>query len=314
MKTVKITPRGYCHGVVNAINTISNLDLLSTKKPIYILGMVIHNKQIVDALSNNDLITLHDESLTRLELLDQIEKGTVIFTAHGVSPQVYKKAKEKGLDIIDTTCIDVIKSQDTIKTLVAKGYVVIFIGKHHHPESEAAKGISNHVFVIENINEMKNLKINSPLIALTNQTTMSIFDIYYISEAAKERYPNIRVIDEICNSTRIRQEAVMKQSKDIDHCFVVGDKLSNNSKKLVDVAKTEAHIDSSLIENIEDINLERLKTYHTVSVTSGASTPTKVTKEVIAFLEQFDKTDPFTQNKKSTITRDNLLPKKALPK
>ncbi len=313
MKTIKITPRGYCHGVVNAINTIANLDLMSTKKPIYILGMVIHNKQIVEALNNEDLITLHSDSLTRLELLDQIEKGTVIFTAHGVSPQVYEKAKAKNLDIIDTTCVDVLKSQETIKELVSDGYSVIFIGKHHHPESEAAKGISENVYVIENIEEMKTLNLNNPKIALTNQTTMSIFDIYYISEAAKQRYPNIYIIDEICNSTRIRQEAVMKQDKTIDHCFVVGDKLSNNSKKLVDVSINEAHIDATLIENVEDINIEKLKTYHTVSVTSGASTPTKVTNEVITFLKQFDKDNPLTHNNKSKINKSNLLPKKALP-
>ncbi len=312
MKTVKITPRGYCHGVVNAINTIANLDLSSTKKPIYLLGMVIHNKQIVDALKNDDLITLHDDTLSRLELLDQIESGTVIFTAHGVSPQVYEKAKAKGLEIIDTTCIDVLKSQDTIKALTNDGYSVIFIGKHNHPESEAAKGISANVYVIENVKEMENLKIDNSLIALTNQTTMSIFDIFYISEAAKKHYPNIYIIDEICNSTRIRQEAVMNQAKTIDHCFVVGDKLSNNSQKLVDVSKNEANIEATLIENVEDIDIEKLKLYQTVSVTSGASTPTKVTKEVITFLEQFNKDDPSTYHHKSKITKDNLLQKKRL--
>ncbi|MCK5762308.1 MAG: 4-hydroxy-3-methylbut-2-enyl diphosphate reductase, partial [Candidatus Izimaplasma sp.] len=280
MKTVKITPRGYCHGVVNAINTISNLDILSTKKPVYILGMVIHNKQIVNALSHLELITLHDESKTRYELLDEIESGTVIFTAHGVSPEVYKKAKAKGLDIIDTTCKDVFKSQKTIKDYISIGYSVIFIGKHIHPESEAAKGISNDVYIVENIEDIKNLDITNSHIALTNQTTMSIFDIYYLSEEAKKYYPNIIIIDEICNSTRIRQEAVLKQDKSIDHCYVVGDKLSNNSQKLAEVSNKKAKIPASLIESVEDIDIEKLKLYNTVSVTSGASTPTKVTKEV----------------------------------
>jgi len=312
MKTVKITPRGYCHGVVNAINTISNLDFFSTKKPIYILGMVIHNKQIVDALANLDLITLHDDSLTRLELLDQIDSGTVILTAHGVSPKVYEKAKNKGLDIIDTTCVDVLKSQNTIKKLIKNGYTVIFVGKHSHPESEAAKEISNDVYVVENINEIKQLNIENTLVALTNQTTMSIFDIYYISEEIKKYFPNIYIVDEICNSTRIRQEALLTMDSSIDHCFVVGDKLSNNSKKLVEVSVTQAHVDASLIESVEDINIEKLKLYNKVSVTSGASTPTKVTKEVITFLEQFDKNNPKTHENKSKITASNLLSKKAV--
>ena len=314
MKTVKITPRGYCHGVVNAINTISNLDLLSTKKPIYILGMVIHNKQIVESLSYLDLITLHDDSKSRLELLDEINEGTVIFTAHGVSPQVYEKAVEKGLDIIDTTCADVFKSQDTIKNFTNDGYSVIFIGKHTHPESEAAKGISNNVYIVESVDDIKQLNIKNKLVALTNQTTMSIFDVYYISEEAKKYYPNIHIVDEICNSTRIRQEALLEQDSTIDHCFVVGDKLSNNSKKLVEVSTKKAKIEASLIESVEDIDIDKLKLYTTVSVTSGASTPTMVTKEVITFLEQFDKNNPKTFNNKTTITPYNLLRKKALPK
>ena len=314
MKTVKITPRGYCHGVVNAINTISNLNVLSTKKPIYILGMVIHNKQIVASLDQLDLITLHNDSKTRLELLDEIDSGTVIFTAHGVSPEVYEKAKIKGLDIIDTTCDDVIKSQDTIKEYINNNYSVIFIGKDNHPESEAARGISNKVYVIERAEDIKKLEIDSPKVALTNQTTMSIFDVYYISEEVKKFFPDIVIIDEICNSTRIRQEAVTKQDSSIDHCFVVGDKLSNNSKKLVEVSVTKAQINATLIETVEDINISDLKTYNKVSVTSGASTPTKITKEVISFLEQFDKDDPATFNNLSNINIHNLLTKKTLPK
>jgi len=314
MKTVKITPRGYCHGVVNAINTISNLDILSTKKPIYILGMVIHNKQIVGSLSHLDLITLHDDSKTRLELLDEISEGTVIFTAHGVSPQVYEKATKKGLNIIDTTCVDVFKSQDTLKRLTNDGYSVIFIGKYTHPESEAARGISNNVYIVESVDDIKQLNIKNKLVALTNQTTMSIFDVYYISEEAKKYYPNIYIVDEICNSTRIRQEALLKQDSSIDHCFVVGDKLSNNSRKLVEVSTNKANIEATLIESVEDIDIDKLKLYTTVSVSSGASTPTKVTKEVISFLERFDKNNPKTFDNKTTITSYNLLTKKALPK
>lgn len=313
MKTIRITPRGYCHGVVNAINTITNLDILSTKKPIYILGMVIHNKQVVDSLNQMDLISLHDESKTRLQLLDEIDSGTVIFTAHGVSQKVYKKAMEKGLSIIDTTCDDVVRSQDTITEYAKKGYEIIFVGKHSHPESEAAIGISDKVHVIEGIDDLLKLTINSDRIALTNQTTMSIFDVFYISEEAKKCYPNIIIIDEICNATRIRQEAVAAQVKNVDHCFVVGDKLSNNSRKLSEVSIKIANINSTLIESVEDIDIKKLKEYTSVSVTSGASTPTKITKEVITFLEQFDKDDPKTHINKSSITNHNLLSKKPFP-
>ncbi len=285
MKTIKITPRGYCHGVVNAINTITKLDKLSMKKPIYILGMLVHNKKVIEKLDYMEITTLHDPSKTRMELLDEINEGTVIFTAHGISPNVKQRAIEKGLDVIDTSCKDVLKSQNVVNEYLDKGYQVIYIGKKGHPESEAACDTSDKVHLITSIEDIDTLDLTGNL-ALTNQTTMSMYDVYLISEKAKEKWPNIEFIDEICNATRIRQEAVINQEK-VDHLFVVGDKLSNNSRKLVQVSKEQANIDATLIEGIEDIDIEKLKNYKSVSVSSGASTPTEVTREVIDFLEKF---------------------------
>jgi 4-hydroxy-3-methylbut-2-enyl diphosphate reductase len=307
MKTTKISPRGYCHGVVNAINTITKLTELSNKKSITILGMVIHNKQVVEFFESKGIKTIHSKTKTRLELLDDIQEGIVVFTAHGVSPKVRKKALDKGLEIIDTTCEDVFKTQDTIEELLQKDYDIIYIGKHHHPESEAAKEISDNVHLVETLSDITALHINNDLIAVTNQTTMSIYDIFYLSEQIKDIYPGVVFIDEICNATRIRQEAIKNQSPDIDHCFVVGDTLSNNSRKLVQVSIKEAHIGATLIENVTDINIEELKQYNSVSVSSGASTPTRITNEVIRFLEQFDKEDTRTHSNTSLITNDNLI-------
>lgn len=308
MKTIKVTPRGYCHGVVNAINTITKIGDLSTKKPIYILGMVIHNKKVVESFHQNGLITLHDPSKTRLELLDEIDSGTVVFTAHGVSPEIYKKAEEKGLDIIDTTCKDVTKGMDVIQDYISRGYDVIYIGKQNHPESEAACGISDRVHFVETKDDIATLQIQNPNIAITNQTTMSFLDVYQTAEAAKEYFPNITFIDEICNATRIRQEAVIHQEK-VDHCFIVGDKLSNNSIKLAAVSEEQASIPATLIESVSDIDIDFLKTLNSVSVSSGASTPTKVTNEVIQFLQQFDPNDPTTHDNQSKITSQNLFQK-----
>ena len=292
MKTIKITPRGYCHGVVSAINTITKLDKKSIPKPIYILGMLLHNKKLIESFSDDGIITLHDPSKTRLELLEQVNEGTVIFTAHGISPKVKEKAIEKGLHIIDTSCKDVLKSQKVVNDYLNDGHSIIYIGKKGHPESEAAMDISPNVHFIERKEDIDNLNLKGD-IALTNQTTMSVYDVYQIAEYAKTKFPNIVFIDEICNATRIRQEAVINQEP-VDHLFVVGDKLSNNSRKLAYVSKTQANIDSTLIEGVEDIDLDKLKDYETVAVTSGASTPTKVTREVIDFLTQYDKDDEST--------------------
>lgn len=307
MKTTKLSPRGYCHGVVNAINTISNLVDLSTTKKITILGMVIHNKQVVEFFEKKGIKTIHSTTKTRLQLLDEVEEGIVVFTAHGVSPEVHKKALDKGLEIIDTTCNDVTKTQDKVREYISEGYDVLFIGKKRHPESEAANGISNKVHIIETIENIKFLDLHNEKLALTNQTTMSFYDIYKLSEDVKELYPNIIFIDEICDATRIRQEAVRNQDTTIDHCYIVGDTMSNNSQNLVHVSKTVAHVDASLIETIEDIDIEQLKHFTHVSVSSGASTPTRVTNEVITFLEQFDPENPSTYNKETKINSDNLI-------
>lgn len=295
MKTIKITPRGYCHGVVSAINTITKLDKLSMIKPIYILGMLVHNKKVIENFKDDGIITLHDPSKTRLELLEEINEGTVIFTAHGISPKVKERALEKGLHIIDTSCKDVLKSQSVVNEYLSKDYSIIYIGKQNHPESEAARSISDKVHLIEHMEDIDKLDISGD-IALTNQTTMSIHDVYQIAEYAKTKYPNIIFIDEICNATRIRQEAVINQEP-VDHLYVVGDKLSNNSRKLVQVSIEQANIDATLIESLDDLDIEQLSAFSSVSVSSGASTPTRVTRRVTDFLEQFDVNDKSTHSK-----------------
>jgi 4-hydroxy-3-methylbut-2-enyl diphosphate reductase len=307
METVKLSPRGYCHGVVNAINTITNLVNLSTEKKITILGMVIHNKQVVDFFTEHGIKTIHSDTKTRLELLDEVEEGIVVFTAHGVSPEVHQKATEKGLEIIDTTCTDVISTQKLIHQYINDGYDVIFIGKKHHPESEAASGISDKVHIVQDVTDAKVLHIDNPKIALTNQTTMSLYDIYLLAEEIKKLFPHIEFIEEICNATRIRQEAVRNQDPSIEHCFVVGDKLSNNSQNLARVSREYANIPASLIESVEDIDIDLLKKLRKVSVTSGASTPTRVTNEVISFLQAFDPNDQTTHQHQSLLNETNVI-------
>jgi len=287
MEVVKITPRGYCHGVVHAIHQLRQIVKNTTlKKPIYILGKVVHNQKIVDDFSDLGLITLHKEGKTRLELLDKIEQGTVVFTAHGVSEQVYEKAKQKKLDIIDTTCKDVLHSQYTIKKYSNDGYKVLFIGKKNHPEVETALAYNN-VYLINNIDDINALTFSKDTkIAVTNQTTMSLFDIYHLNEHIKKKYPDAEIIEEICDATKLRQLAIKNQPKDIEFCFVVGDKHSNNSNKLAQVS-INSGVPAALIESVEDIDPLKLKSLQKVSVTSGASTPTQITNEVIQYLKNY---------------------------
>ena len=137
MQIIKISPRGYCYGVVDAMVIARNAALdKSLPRPIYILGMIVHNKHVTDAFEDEGIITL--DGSNRLEILEKVQSGTVIFTAHGVSPEVRKIASEKGLVTLDATCPDVTKTHDLIRAKKAEGYHVIYIGKKSHPEPEGA--------------------------------------------------------------------------------------------------------------------------------------------------------------------------------
>ncbi len=307
MEVIVLTPRGYCHGVVDAINQMRTLAKdPSIKQPIYVLGMVVHNQKIVDDFRALGIQSLNDKSKTRLELLDQIQTGTVVFTAHGVSDDVYEKAKAKDLDMIDTTCQDVFASQRTVKSYLAQGYDVFFIGKPNHPEVETVLSYGPNLHVITSKEDLDAITIHNTHVAITNQTTMSLFDIVNLAEAVRERYPQAKLIEERCDATKTRQLALMHQDKRVEHCFVVGDHRSNNSKKLVEVSKAYG-TDASLIESVEDLDIEHLKTLRVVSVTSGASTPSQLTKEVIDYLRHFDSKNIPKTNPKSTVLKKNIF-------
>jgi 4-hydroxy-3-methylbut-2-enyl diphosphate reductase len=308
MDVVKISPRGYCYGVVDAmvlaLQTAKNLDL---PRPIYILGMIVHNSHVTTSFEDEGIITLDGEN--RLEILDKVEKGTVIFTAHGVSPEVRRRARDKGLTVVDATCPDVTKTHDLIREKVADGYDIIYIGKKAHPEPEGAIGIApDHVYLIEREEDINMLQIDSDRIVITNQTTMSQWDIRHLISKLIERYPRAEIHNEICLATQVRQEAVAEQAKETDLVIVVGDPRSNNSNRLAQVSEEIAGVPAYRISDVSEIKLEWLEGKKTIGVTSGASTPTPLTKEVIQYLEQFNPADPATFEPIRTVNMKKLLP------
>ncbi|NIK70127.1 4-hydroxy-3-methylbut-2-enyl diphosphate reductase [Paenibacillus sp. BK720] len=308
MEIVKISPRGYCYGVVDAmvlaLQTAKNLDL---PRPIYILGMIVHNAHVTEAFEQEGVITLDGEN--RLEILEQVERGTVIFTAHGVSPEVRNRAREKGLTIVDATCPDVTKTHDLIREKVAEDYHIIYIGKKGHPEPEGAIGVApDRVHLIERVEDISKLDVPEGRIIITNQTTMSQWDIRHIMSKLLETYPKAEIHNEICLATQVRQEAVAEQAGQAQLCIVVGDPRSNNSNRLAQVSQEIAGVPAYRVSDVSEIEQEWLKGIERVAVTSGASTPTPITKEVIAYLEQYDHNDPSTWEIKRTVNKNKLLP------
>lgn len=314
MLVQKISPRGYCYGVVDAMVIARNAALdTSLPRPIYILGMIVHNKHVTDAFEMDGIITLDGEN--RLDILSKVDTGTVIFTAHGVSPEVKELARKKGLVSIDATCPDVTVTHDLIREKTAEGYDIIYIGKKGHPEPEGAIGVApDKVHLVQTLEDVENLTITTDKLLVTNQTTMSQWDVVDLMKKLEEKFSHIEVHKEICLATQVRQEAVAEQAGEAELLIVVGDPMSNNSNRLTQVSEEIAGTPSYRIGDISELKLEWLENISHVAVTAGASTPTPIVKEVIQFLEKYDVHDPATHDTTKKTVPEKILPKIKIPK
>jgi 4-hydroxy-3-methylbut-2-en-1-yl diphosphate reductase len=290
MEVIKISPRGYCYGVVDALQIVRTVAKEPTApRPIYIIGQIVHNRHAIEELTIMGVVTL--DGPDRASILEQVTQGTVIFTAHGVSPLVKQRARERGLNCIDATCPDVTKTHDLVRDLVAKGYYILYIGKKGHPEPEGVLGeVPGHISLIENEADVDALNLTAEQaekLAISTQTTLSQWDTRRVIQYIKTRYPPAEVHIDICAATQSRQEAVVAQAQGADLTVVVGDPRSNNTNRLVQVSEEMAGIPAVRIEDLSQLNPEWLKGKKRIAVTAGASTPSQLTREVIRFIERY---------------------------
>lgn len=287
MKITKLIPQGICKGVARAITIVNKeLNNKTIKKPIYMLGNLVHNKNIMQSFIDKGVILIDD--IDKKSAINKITKGTVIFTAHGISKEIVKIAKEKGLNIIDTTCNDVTKIHSLIDSYIKENYSVIFLGVSNHPESNAIINDYPVQFITENtiLGTLPKLKDN---IILTNQSTMSYNNVKKIYDSLLKTYPKLILAAEVCPATRLRQEALINSNEFADLIVVVGDKLSNNTKMLESIGQKENKKPTILLETVEDLNNYDLSNYQSCIITSGASTPFAIVHEIITALETYDK-------------------------
>ena len=283
MEVVKITPRGYCHGVVDAFR-IAKRVREETNGPVHMLGMLVHNTHATDDLQQQGIALVDPPD--RLKGLDQIEGGTVIFTAHGVSPQVKSRATELGLTAVDATCSDVVRTHELVADLARNGYEVVYIGRKGHPEPEGVMGEApGKVHLVQDPADIEALDLQGDRVAVTCQTTLSVWDTEDLIGRVKARYQNAEVHNEICRATQERQEAAVEAAKDVDLVIVVGSPRSSNSLRLVEVVKKLAGKPAYLVDRMEDLDIGWFKGVKRVGVTSGASTPSQLTRRVIEHIE-----------------------------
>lgn len=276
----KISPQGFCKGVILAIKKALES---ANGEIIYSLGSLIHNEIMVKKLEESNIKTINVKGATRLEMLDLIPDGsTVIISAHGASPKVFEKCREKNLKIIDATCEYVYKTHDLIRKYLSLGYDVYYIGTKGHAECEGAIGIDDKIKLISSIDDIEKYDFKDKSYII-NQTTMSIFEIEDYYKKISLKNPNITISNSICSATTSRQKAVIDASK-CDLFIVVGDKSSSNTKKLYSLA--EAKGKAIMIQNLNDIISYDFSGINKINITSGASTPKDVVDEIIKYLQE----------------------------
>lgn len=275
------SPRGFCAGVVRAIETVK-LTLDSVKKPVYVLHEIVHNKHVITELEERGARFVVD--------LSEIPRGEIcIFSAHGVSVETETRAKNLGLKTIDATCPLVTSIHRMVEQYHQKGYEVIIIGHHGHPEVVGTAGrVESGVHVVANITEARELQIEkSKKTAYVTQTTLSQQDSGDILKILKERFSDIKgpLKSNICYATQNRQNAVKYLAENTDLIFVVGSKNSSNSNRLKEVANLFGGR-SYLIDDKSDIEESWLDGVRRVGLTAGASAPERLVDGVLQWLSE----------------------------
>lgn len=293
MEVIKVVPRGYCYGVVDAVQMARKLAQdPNVKRPILSLGAIVHNHYVVEDLSRIGIETLEARGKTRMELLEDLPGtgGTLLLTAHGVSPSVRAHAESLGFDVVDATCPDVERTHEVVRRLTSQGFEILYVGKKGHPEPEGAIGEGGgHVHLVESAQDLDAITLPDGVpLAVTTQTTLSLWDTADVIAAIRKRYPQVEVFNEICRATQDRQEAATKAAEEADVVIVVGDRTSNNTMRLVDVVGSIAHRPAFRVDGAADIDPAWLRGAKRVAVTAGSSTPTQRTREVIQFLEGYE--------------------------
>ncbi|WKN49484.1 4-hydroxy-3-methylbut-2-enyl diphosphate reductase [Nocardioides sp. Arc9.136] len=275
-------PRGYCAGVDRAVVTVEQaLDLYGA--PVYVRKQIVHNKHVVADLERRGAIFVEE--------LDEVPSGrTVVFSAHGVSPEVHRQAAERELKTIDATCPLVTKVHHEAKRFAAEDYDILLIGHEGHEEVEGTAGEApEHIQLVQGPEDVAGIVVRDPArVAWLSQTTLSVDETLETVAAIRERFPLLLdpPSDDICYATQNRQLAVKEIALGADLVIVVGSGNSSNSVRLVEVALEAGAKASYRVDDASEIDESWLDGVRTVSVTSGASVPESLVDGVLAYLAE----------------------------
>lgn len=306
MKLLLSKPRGFCAGVVRAIETVEKA-LRIWGAPIYVKHQIVHNRHVVEDLEKKGAIFIED--------LSEVPEGSrIIYSAHGIPPSVREEGKKRHLIEIDASCGLVIRVHSAAKRFAKKGYHVLLIGHRNHVEVIGTAGEApEDTTIIESVADVEKLTFpQEQRLFYTTQTTLSLDDVKDITEALKEKYPFIETLpsSSICYATTNRQLALQEITHSVDLVLVVGDPTSSNSNRLVEVARKRG-VSGYLINSPNEIDPSWLKEVKAIGLTAGASTPESVVQQCIETL----RTLGVTSTEEVEYTEENVffeLPKEVL--
>jgi 4-hydroxy-3-methylbut-2-enyl diphosphate reductase len=282
MKLLIAEPRGFCAGVERAIETVEKV-LKMFGAPVWVKHQIVHNRHVVSRLEKMGAIFIED--------LNEVPVGSrIIYSAHGVSPEVRKLASERNLIEIDATCGLVTRVHSAAKRFADKGYKIILIGHKDHVEVIGTYGEApDKTYIVENVDDANALNFThgEKLFYLT-QTTLSLDDVKDIQDALIQKFPNIETLptSSICYATTNRQLALREITEETDLIIVVGDPMSSNSNRLREVAEKRG-VKAFLVNSPEEIEIDWFKDVNVIGLTSGASTPEEVVQDCIQKLYDF---------------------------
>ena len=269
---------GFCYGVSNAVNKTEEILENNTNCNVYCLGELVHNKQVVENLSNLGLKVVKDVD----ELpVAECENDKVIIRAHGVSKKVYEKIKQLKYECVDLTCPNVLSIHKIVEDYLEKGYYILLIGQKNHPEVLGTygwcEGSCSIIETEEDINEISN-NVKAEKILVVAQTTFSLQKFNEFMEIIKEKFnADIEVRNTICNATRLRQEETEEIAKKVDFMIIIGGKNSSNTRKLYEISCK--YTEAICIETADELELK--SNYSTIGIMAGASTPQKSIDDVV---------------------------------
>ena len=285
MEIILAQPRGFCAGVVRAIESVERA-LTHYGAPVYVYHEIVHNRHVVNGLRQRGAVFV--------ERIAEVPEGAVcIFSAHGVSSQGVEAAKNRQLHVIDATCPLVTKVHQQAQRYQRLGFEVIIIGHRGHPEVEGTRGcIAEPAYVLSTAEEVAHLQVNTPdKLAYVTQTTLSLDDTREVIAALQNRFPNIQgpTVNDICYATQNRQNAARELAKQVEVLLVVGAHNSSNSNRLRETGE-QMGIAAYLIENAADIQVSWLHGKKRIGITAGASAPEVLVEDVLNYLAALNKT------------------------